>query len=644
MCGIAGIWAMNGGLADPGTIAHRMGAALSHRGPDSDGVWQDVEAGIGLAHRRLAIIDLSPAGHQPMISADGRYLMTYNGEVYNFAELRTELEQRGHGFRGHSDSEVMLAAIVEYGLEGAVQRFVGMFAFALWDRRERRLFLVRDRLGIKPLYWGQVGGNVVFASELDAFRAVPGWNGEIDRDALATYLRFGHVPAPYCIFHGLNKLQPGRILTLEAGREPKAVPYWSLCEVAGASRAPERLGDAEATKRMQTLLETAVRQRMLADVPLGALLSGGIDSTLVVAAMQAASNRPVKTFTIGFRDPRFNEAEHAKAIAAHLGTEHHETYVSADDALAVVPELPEIYDEPFADSSQIPTFLVSRMTREHVTVALSGDGGDELMAGYTRYRWADMMQRRCAPWPLGLRRCVAAGLDGMPSGLWDALSSLVPERLSGGRLTDRMGRLADLLRQPDADAVYHAQHRHWPDPSAVAVDGAARDTAVDDETLRMQFPHPITRMQVMDSLVYLPDDVLTKVDRASMAVALEVRVPLLDHRVQEFVWSLPFDLKYRDGTAKWLLRQVLYRYLPVELVERPKMGFGVPLAAWLRGPLRDWAEAMLSREALEADGTMRAEPVRQLWSAFLRGHDRYREPIWTVLMYRAWRQRPGGVA
>lgn len=638
MCGIAGLWQREGGNPDVAAIAQRMGRALRHRGPDDEGVWADVECGVGLAHRRLSVIDLSPAGQQPMLSADGRYQLVYNGEVYNFAELRRELQSKGHGFRGHSDSEVILAAIVEFGLERAVERFVGMFAFALWDRRDRRLSLVRDRLGIKPLYWGFVGNCFAFASELSAFRAVPGWRGDVDRDALATYLRFGQVPAPFCIFDGLAKLHPGQILTLTSAGGPEIVPFWSLREVAKAGQAPVRLSDGEAADRLQSLLDTAVQQRMLADVPLGALLSGGIDSSLVVAAMQAASSRPVKTFTIGFHDPRFNEAEHARAIAAHLGTEHHETYVTADDALAVVPDLPAIYDEPFADSSQIPTYLVSRMTRQHVTVALSGDGGDELMAGYTRYRWAELMHGRCATWPLPLRRGLAAGLDRTPASMWKMVEHLLPDRLSSGRMTDKVGRLADLLRQPDADAIYHAQHRHWPDPDAVVDGGRARPTLVDDASLRDSFPHFVTRMQVMDSLGYLPDDVLTKVDRASMAVALEVRVPLLDHRIQEFAWSLPFHQKFRDGTSKWLLRQLLYRYLPVDLVERPKMGFAVPLAAWLRGPLRDWAEAMLDRQSLEAGGVFRAEPVKRLWSAFLQGHDRFREPIWTLLMYQAWQQ------
>ncbi|MDP6708702.1 MAG: asparagine synthase (glutamine-hydrolyzing) [Alphaproteobacteria bacterium] len=637
MCGIAGIWQLGlGGLAE---IASEMAVAVRHRGPDDFGVWDDASAGIALAQQRLSIIDLSPAGHQPMLSASGRYVITYNGELYNFPELRCELEAEGLDFRGDSDTEVLLGAIDRWGIDAALDRLIGMFAFALWDRRERELVLVRDRLGIKPLYWGRVGAAFVFASEPKAFACLPGWTGEIDREVLAAYLRWNYVPAPHCIFKGLGKLEPGTILRLRDGGEPRIARFWDFRQVAEEGvRAAERLSDAEAVERCESLLRDAVRRRMLADVPLGAFLSGGIDSSLVVALMQAESARPVKTFTIGFDEQLFNEAPFAKAVARHLGTEHRELYLTPRDAIDVIPDLPSIYDEPFADSSQIPTYLVSRMTRRHVTVALSGDGGDELMAGYTRYRWADMTRRRFGSMPAPLRRATAAGLGALPDAAWNGLAALMPERLSKGRLGDRVGRFCAFLEQPDDDAIYLRQHTQWPSPTALTHGAGEAPATLPDPGLSACFPHFVSRMQVMDSISYLPDDVLTKVDRASMAEALEVRVPLLDHRVVEFGWRLPYEQKYRDGLGKWLLRQVLYRHVPPALVERPKSGFGVPIAAWLRGPIRDWAEALLAPEALADAGLPGTEPIRRAWARLQAGHDRFQEPIWGVLVYQAWHQ------
>jgi asparagine synthase (glutamine-hydrolysing) len=636
MCGIAGIWRPDG--KDRSDTALAMARTLRHRGPDDQDVWSDPAAGIALSHRRLSIIDLSTAGRQPMVSASGRYVICYNGEVYNFRELRQELDAGGAQFRGDSDTEVVLALIDRCGVDNAIGRLIGMFAFALWDRHERSLILVRDRLGIKPLYWGHVGGAVVFASEPRAFAAVPGFQREIDQTALAAYLRFNYVPAPDCIFKGLNKLEPGTLVRLNGCGEAEASRYWSLRNIAvkGGSE-PLALADDEAADRLDELLRDAVGRRMLADVPLGAFLSGGIDSSLVVALMQAQSKRPIKTFTIGFEEQAFNEAEFAKAIAGHLGTEHHELYVSPRDAMDIVPSLPELFDEPFADSSQIPTHLVSRMTRQHVTVALSGDGGDELMAGYTRYRWADMMSRRFGGWPLPLRRAAAGAFSALPDAVWSSAAAMLPARFSKGRLGDRVGRFCSFLEQPDADAIYLRQHTNWTRPEEILAGGAMDTNTVRDPGLKADIPRFISRMQYMDSVGYLPDDILTKVDRASMAVSLEVRVPLLDHRVIDFGWRLPFEQKYRDGNGKWLLRQVLNRYVPSEMYERPKTGFGVPIAEWLRGPMRAWAEELLAPHTLADGGMPGVGAIQGAWRRLLAGHDRFQEPIWGVLMFQAWR-------
>jgi asparagine synthase (glutamine-hydrolysing) len=638
MCGIAGIWRAGG--ADLAETASAMARSLRHRGPDDHGVWSDTAAGIALSHRRLSIIDLSSAGHQPMHSGSGRYVICYNGEIYNFLELRQELEAAGDQFRGGSDTEVLVAAIDHWGVEAAIRRLNGMFAFALWDRRERELILVRDRLGIKPLYWGRIGAAIAFASEPGAFGGIPGFRGEIDQAALAAYFRWNYVPAPACIYKGFSKLEPGTMLRLGAGGEPVISRFWSLRDIAAhGSREPLALTDREAADQLEQLLNDAVGQRMLADVPLGAFVSGGIDSSLVVALMQSQSKRPVKTFTIGFDEQFFNEAVYAKAVARHLGTEHHELYLSPRDAMDIVPELPAMFNEPFADSSQIPTYLVSRMTRENVTVALSGDGGDELMAGYTRYQWADMTSRRFGHLPQSLRQATAAVLSALPNCVWNGAAGLLPPAITKGRLADRVGRFCGFLEQPDADSIYLRQHTNWPRPEEIiGADGEAH-MAARDPSLRNDFPHFITRMQLMDAISYLPDDVLTKVDRASMAVSLEVRVPLLDHRVVEFGWRLPFNQKYRDGRGKWLLRQVLGRHIPPELFERPKAGFGVPIAAWLRGPMHEWAEELLTPNALIDGGIFGTKSIQLAWRRLLAGHDRFQEPIWGVLMYQAWRRR-----
>jgi asparagine synthase (glutamine-hydrolysing) len=635
MCGIAGL--LNPGLrvAELAAATERMGQTLRHRGPDGDGHWLDEAAGLGLAHRRLAIVDLSATGAQPMSSASGRYVIAYNGEIYNFRELRAELTLAGALFRGGSDTEVMLAAIESWGLAAAVKRLAGMFAFALWDRESRTLSLVRDRLGIKPLYWSQLGGRFLFGSELTALRAAPGWRAEIDRNSLAAYLRWNYIPAPQSIYAGVHKLEPGCILTMAAGQTPRIEHYWQARQVVrDAITARASLNDDEALTGLDDLLRRAVASHMISDVPLGAFLSGGIDSSLVVALMQAQSQRPVKTFSIGFQETGYSEAVYAAKVARHLKTEHTELYVDPRHAREIIPRLGAIYDEPFADSSQLPTYLVSEMTRAHVTVALSGDGGDELFAGYSRYQWADVLWRRFGNLPLGLRRAIASTLSKMPAATWSAAAWLLPTRLSAGRLDDRVEKFAHYISQPDANGIYRAQHSHW--PSNLARQGSEPKGVSWDPSLARDIPDFIERMQFMDMVQYLPDDVLTKVDRASMAVSLEARVPLLDHRVVEFAWRLPIQMKRRDGTAKWALRQMLYNYVPRELIDRPKMGFGAPIAGWLRGPLRDWAEALLESNRLAKEGFFTAVPITKSWQAFLAGDDRFREPLWGILMFQSW--------
>ena len=641
MCGIAGLIDRQArlGEADLAVRVSAMTDALAHRGPDGDGVWTDAAAGIGLGHRRLAIIDLSPLGAQPMESADGRYVATYNGEIYNFAELRAELESAGVAFRGHSDTEVVLEGFARWGIEATIARCQGMFAWAVWDRRTRVLRLIRDRMGVKPLYYAQNGVRLLFASELKALRAVDDWRPTLDHAALSAYARLGYVPAPRTIYREVRKLPAGHILEWAEGAEPRIYAYWDARAVAAAGRAEwsKPRDEAETLARLETLLEDCVAKRLVSDVPLGAFLSGGIDSSLVVALMRKRG--PAKTFTIGFDEKGYDEAAHAKAIAAHLGTDHTELYVSPAHALGVVPKLADMYDEPFADSSQIPTFLVSEMTRQHVTVALSGDGGDEFFAGYNRYIWAERLWGTLARVPAPLRRLGAAIAARTPGGLAEAAARLLPERHRPARPHEKFAKLAEILRLDGIDAVYHRLVSQWPDPEAIVPGGGAPEGPHFDPTLAAEQPEPVARMQAIDALTYLPDDILVKVDRATMAVGLEGREPLLDHRLYEFAWSLPPEFKLRGGVGKWPLRQILARHVPRELFERPKMGFGVPINPWLRGPLRDWAEELLDERAMKADGLLAPAPIRAAWTQHLSGARDNHYPLWTVLMFQAWRRR-----
>ena len=637
MCGIVGYWDRRG--ADESVVG-RMAMQIQHRGPDDAGTWLSEEGSLALAHRRLSIIDLTPAGHQPMISPCGRFTLVYNGEIYNHQDLRAELENEGGHFdwRGHSDTETLLAALRHWGVEGALQRLNGMFVFALWDKMERALFLARDRMGEKPLYYGHSGGSFLFGSELKSLVTHPHWEGEINRNALTLYMRHNYIPTPWSIYQGISKLQPAHFVVVrEAGQvvsEPRC--YWDLGQIAESGASDAREAPEELIEELDGLLRDAVVRRMAADVPLGAFLSGGFDSTMVAALMQAQSTRPVKTFTIGFHEKGYNEAVHAKAVAKHLGTDHTELYVTPEEAMAVIPRLPTIWDEPFSDSSQIPTLLVSELARQHVTVSLSGDGGDELFCGYSRYTQGYQVWRALRLLPVPLRRVLGGIMQALPGASLESLLRFLPKRFQIPHLADRLPKLADVVRVNSGETYYHRLVSHWKDPAEVVLGGEEPSTIFSTPEHLPRLPGLRERMMYLDSMTYLPDDILTKVDRASMAVSLEARVPLLDHRVVEFAWRVPMALKYRDGQAKWLLRQVLYRYVPRELMERPKMGFGVPIDNWLCGPLRDWAESLLNEKRLREEGFFDPTPIRRMWQEHVSGKRRWHYYLWDVLMFQAW--------
>ncbi len=640
MCGIAGFLDPSGDLAGPAmaAIATAMADRLRHRGPDDAGVWVDQQAGIALSHRRLAIVDLSTAGHQPMLSPCRRYVVSYNGEIYNHQDLRRDLEAGGTVFKGHADTETLVAACTAWGLPRTLQRLNGMYAFALWDRQERRLHLVRDRLGIKPLYWGRQQGRFFFASELKALHAHPEWSPSLDRTALASYIRFAYVPAPRCIYSGVQKLAPGTCLTINQDGTTDIDCYWNLRTIAReASAHPETLSAAEAVDAFGDLLTAAVRRQMLADVPVGAFLSGGVDSSTVVALMQQVSAAPVRSFSIGSTVDDFDEATHARRVAGHLGTEHTELYVAPDDALELIPKLPDVYDEPFADSSQLLTYLVSAMTRESVTVALSGDGGDEILAGYNRHVWAAGGYRRLARIPAGLRHAASGLLRAMPTTGLDRVTGWLPVP----QFADKVQKFGGIVDIDDQAALYRRLVSQCDRPEHYLPGTEEPYGLAWDDSVATDFPDFPARMQFLDTATYLPDDILTKVDRASMAVSLEVRVPLLDHRVVEFAWRLPQSLKIRAGKGKWLLRKLLARHVPPALTERPKQGFALPLAAWLRGPLRDWGESMLSEQRLRDTGLLDIAAVRRLWQVHHSGLRNEQHGLWTLLMFQAWQERWG---
>ena len=641
MCGLTGFWHPGANADVLAPQAQAMADCIAHRGPDDAGVWVDAEAGLALAHRRLAILDLTPAGHQPMGSASGRFVIVFNGEIYNHLTLRHELEATGSAptWRGHADTETLLVAIERWGIEAALQRAVGMFAIALWDRQQRTLTLARDRAGEKPLYYGWQGDVFLFGSELKALRAHPAFRAGVDRGALTLLLRHNYVPAPYSIHPGIFKLPAGTWLTLrsgERGAEPRA--YWSLADVAERGIADPFTGsETEALEGLAEVLGRAVAGQRMADVPLGALLSGGIDSSLITALMQAQSSQPVRTFTIGFAEHSYDEARYARAVAGHLGTQHTELRLSARDALALIPKLPAMYDEPFADSSQLPTHLVMQMARRHVTVALSGDAGDEFFGGYNRYFLGPAAWRRIGWMPMGLRRMLGAGMTALPAPAWNALAGLLTRRLAVAQLGDKAHKLGLRLRRVRSiDDLYVSLVTEWSDAAGMVVDDRVPPNLLDARERWPRLPDPVARMMALDAMTYLPDDILVKVDRAAMAVSLETRAPFLDRDVMAFAWRLPMAMKLRDGKGKWILRRLLDRYVPRELIERPKMGFGIPLDDWLRGPLREWAGALLAGDRLRREGYLHPPVITRTWQAHLRGDGRYGYRLWSVLMFQAW--------
>ena len=646
MCGLTGGWSGQR-FGELQAALPQMTDAIAHRGPDDDGHWFDAEAGIALGHRRLSIVDLSPAGHQPMVSASGRWVIAFNGEIYNHMDLRASLESArcAPAWHGHSDTETLLAAIEAWGVEATLQRSAGMFAVALWDRDERTLWLARDRLGEKPLYYGWNRGVLLFGSELKALRAFPGFDAPVDRQALALYLRHNAVPAPFSIHQGIRKLLPGHWLRigmreLESTAQPEPVAYWSAGGMAHAGRNDPFPGnDVEATDELERLLRGAIGRQMVADVPLGAFLSGGIDSSVVVALMQAQSSRPVRTFSIGFSEEGYNEAQHAAAVARHLGTDHTELYVSADDAMAVIPRLQHIYDEPFSDSSQIPTALVSELARRHVTVALSGDGGDELFGGYSRYFLAARLWGQIDRIPVPLRHLMSKGITTMSVATWNGLyrivAPIVPAKKQWSLPGYKMHKAAAVLAMGTGKSLYRGLITHWePDTLLSGVQEPTRFGPPRGNELSNLTEY----MMLEDACHYMADDILVKVDRAAMACSLETRVPLLDHNVFEFAWRLPLDFKVRGGTGKHLLRQVLYRHVPQELIDRPKMGFGVPIDSWLRGPLKDWAADLLDPIRLRDDGYFNPEPIARKWEEHQSGARNWQYHLWDILMFQAWLQ------
>jgi asparagine synthase (glutamine-hydrolysing) len=640
MCGITGFWQKDDAVES--SVIQKMTNVMAHRGPDDAGTWLDENAGLALGHRRLSILDLSPAGHQPMLSPCGRYALVYNGEIYNHSDLRNGLEEDfgGHQYRGHSDTEVLLVALMHWGVENTLARLNGMFAFAFWDRHERSLFLARDRMGIKPLYYGQHNGVFLFGSELKALTAHPAWRGEVDRDALALYLRHNCVPSPWSIYKGIFKLPPAHFVVVRDNGRNVSSPqcYWNLAEIAEQGSGSKHKSVEQLTSELDALLNDAVKKRMLADVPLGTFLSGGIDSTLVTALMQAQSDTPVRTFSIGVHCNEMDEARHAKAVAGYLGTDHTELYVTSREAMEVVPRLSVMWDEPFADSSQIPTFLVSQLARRYVTVSLSGDGGDELFAGYNRHIVGPEIWNKAERLPLLLRRLLGWGIGSLARYDVERLRRYLPQRMAVSNLAYRLDKLAGALNASNGQAFYKDLASHWKDPGSLVLGGKEPDTLLDKLDAMPDLPGLREQMMYLDQKTYLPDDILTKLDRASMAVSLEARVPLLDHRVVEFAWRVPSEFTYRNGQGKWLLRQVLYRYVPRKIMDRPKQGFGIPIKEWLCGHLRDWAEELLNEKRLHAEGFLDPAPIRRIWHDHVSGKKPWTHHLWAILMFQQWLQ------
>lgn len=645
MCGIAGVFRSSTDL-DLYAAIHVMADQLRHRGPDADGFWLDQEKGVALGHRRLSILDLTPAGAQPMVSRCGRFVLIFNGEIYNHLELRQKLNDSTIEWKGHSDTETLLQCISSWGLSKTLECTVGMFALAVWDKRDAKLQLARDRLGEKPLYYGQIAGGFSFASELKALKAQPGFKQVIDRRALALYFQYAQIPAPYSIYQNIAKLEPGHMLHVSldpvSGFKCTKERYWSPGAVARYGAALAFRDEAAAIDELEQCLKQAVRGQMMSDVPLGAFLSGGVDSSTIVALMQAQCERPVRTFTIGFEHQNYDESSHAEAVARHLQTEHQTFHLKATDATEVIPNLALIYDEPFADSSQIPTYLVSQAARREVTVSLSGDGGDELFGGYNRYLWGRKVGRSFALLPGALRQYLGKAIIGIPPAAWDCLASFRPGKPWINRLGDKAHKVGNRLQlMRTSDDLYRALITEWP-VEAGLMPGVRPYAAPFEQACELAGIGSLEeRMMLQDMLMYLPDDILVKTDRAAMNVSLETRVPLLDHRVVAMAWRLPLHMKIRNGQGKWALRQVLYRYVPKHLIERPKTGFAMPVAEWLRGPLHSWAEKLLDEKRLREEGFLNPEPVRTVWQQHLSGRHDWTARLWSVLMFQAWLEAQG---
>ena len=651
MCGFVGFLGQPERLASEALedIVGRMSEAVRHRGPDAGGTWADPLCGVALGHRRLAVLDLSPAGHQPMASRSGRYVVAYNGEIYNHLEIRREIDvaqatPASGSWRGRSDTETLLAAVEAFGVCAALRKFVGMFAFALWDRQDRVLYLARDRLGEKPLFYGWQGQTLLFGSTLAALKRHPVFRAPVERSALSAYLRHGYVPGPMSLYQDIHKLPAGMFIAVgPGGKRGCPQPYWAMREAAERGQAQRFEGSEwEAIDALDRLLRQSIAGQTVADVSVGAFLSGGLDSSTVVALMQAQSSRPVQTFTIGFDEPAFNEAEHAKTVARHLRTEHTELTVTSEAARTVIPRLPALYDEPLGDSAQIPNFLVSQLARQQVTVCLTGDGGDELLAGYNRYFRAMQFWSRMGGLPTGVRNALGSLLGVVPPHLWNALiraaRPLLSARHRDASPSDTVRAVSHFLRAKGPDDLFRFLVALWPDPARVARGAPEPPTLLNEPRQWPALSEPEHRMMFVDAMTYLPDDILVKVDRAAMGVGLETRAPFLDHRVVEFCWSLPLSLKIRDGKGKWVLRKLLERYVPAELTDRPKMGFGVPVGSWIRGPLRDWAEELLDGQRLRREGYLNAAAVREKWELHLSGWHDFSHPLWAVLMFQAWQE------
>ena len=647
MCGICGFLDTNRDTSesDLKNIISGMSISIQHRGPDADGKWIDQHHGVALGFRRLSILDLSVRGHQPMSSQDGRYKIVFNGEIYNFAALRKQLEKWGHNFLGGSDTEVMLAAFTKWGLVEAIKKFNGQFAFALWDQEEKVLHLVRDRIGVKPIYYGWQRGVFLFASELKAIRAYPGFKAEIDRQALVEFLTYGYVPTPKSIYEGINKLEPGMIFSVDLstskGKGSK-MRYWNIPIPRDNARGGiSELGPKEAILSLESLLLDSVKLRMVSDVPLGAFLSGGIDSSTIVALMQAQSSQSIKTFTIGFADEGFNEAHYAKDVAKYLGTDHTELYVTPAEAMNVVPDLPKIYDEPFADSSQIPTYLVSKLARRDVTVSLSGDGGDELFLGYNRYLWTQKIWRSASWLPTNIRKQLAGALSRFSSNslesIYRILRPTLPRRLRFPQMIEKFQKVTKLLAMESPQDAYQSLVSFWLPGSNLVKGVPIQRNSGEPSWLNAEDTSFVMKMSHADIRTYLPDDILVKLDRASTATSLEGRVPFIDdHRVVEYALALPTSLKIREGKGKWILREVLKKYIPEEMMDRPKMGFALPIDSWLRGPLQAWAEELLSPGRIEAEGLLNSAPIQEKWLQHKTGKKNWHNHLWNVLMFQAW--------